>query len=302
MRLFITLLVGICWLGSTLPAHADSATTRLDTGTLAEKYPRLKADLAASIFASPILLNSTIGKDFAHGEVYAILDTPFTTLQQTLATPRQWCELAILHVNIKTCTYQQDKIRFFVGRKHYEPPEQAHPVQYTFQTQASTAAHLQLRLNAADGPLGTSDYQIGLEAVPIDGQRSFVHFTYRYRFGLVARLAMQTYLSTLGRSKVGFTITGTDDKGEPIYIQGLQGVIERNVMRYIFAIQSVVEAAKSPQEYQHTAQLVRWYAHISKYPAQLVELSRDEYLRNKQHEIQNQAMLQSRLEAIPADH
>ena len=141
---------------------------------------------------------------------------------------------------------------------------------------------IQVKLNAPDGPLGTSDYLITLEATAIDAEHSFIRFEYRYRFGYIGKLAMQTYLATLGRNKVGFTVTGTDDNDEPIYIKGLQGVIERNVMRYIFAIESVLEAKQRTSRFQH------WYNHIEEHPRQLVELTREDYLDNKQRELSNQ--------------
>ena len=110
----------------------------------------------------------------------------------------------------------------------------------------------------------------------------------------MGKLAMQTYLATLGRHKVGFTVTGTDDNDEPIYIKGLQGVIERNVMRYIFAIQSVLETRQTSE--QRTARFQHWYTHIEKHPRQLVELTREDYLDNKQRELSNQLDRQKTME------
>lgn len=298
----LTALVVCCMLVST--ASADTTTTLTATATLTAtkksaqattspsplitKYHQLKDQLAQSVFESPIVLNSEIVNGRAQGEVYALLDAPFAAIKETLSQTGEWCELAILHVNIKTCTYGEDQLNFFVGRKYYQPPSQAYALQYHFKKITRNDHLLNISLTAPEGPLGTSNYLIQLEAIPIDAQHSFIHFEYRYQFGFAARIAMQTYLATLGRDKVGFTQIGTNENGEPIYIKGLQGVTERNVMRYIFAIESVLEARKSPPEYRHTAQLVRWYAHIQQYPKQLVDLTREEYMDNKQRERSNQ--------------
>ena len=276
--------------------HADSAAqTAIPPSPLLAKYPQLKDQLAHSLFGSPILLNSKTGNTYAQGEVYAVLDAPFAAIEETLSQPAQWCELAILHVNIKTCTYHGDQLRFFVGRKHYQTPFQAYPLQYQFTKQPSDNHQLNIKLTAPEGPFNTSDYLIQLEAIPINAQTSFIHFQYRYKFGFMAKMAMQTYLATLGRDKVGFTQIGTNDDSEPIYIQGLQGVVERNVMRYIFAIESVLESRNSADEYRHTAQLVHWYAHIQKFPKQLADLTREEYMDNKQRERSNQLEAQKAL-------
>ena len=185
-------------------------------------------------------------------------------------------------------------MQLFVGRKHYQTPGKAFPLQYRFAQQANDH-QLSVKLTAHTGPFGTSDYLISLEATPIDEHHSFIHFQYHYQFGFMAKIAMQAYLATLGRKKVGFTVVDTDENGKAIYIKGLQGVIERNVMRYIFAIQSVLEARKSPDENRHTDQLARWYAHIQEYPRQLVELTREEYMGNKQRECRNQMEMQKAL-------
>jgi hypothetical protein len=279
----------------TGPAKAENASAQTPPPALVAKYHQLKDQLAHSVFGSPILLNSTTADNLARGEVYALLEAPFAALSETLSQPAQWCELAILHINIKTCLYRADQVQFFVGRKHYQTPDEAFALQYHFAQLANDNTYLNIKLNAPDGPLGTSDYLINLEAIPIDAQHSFIRFEYRYRFGFMANIAMQTYLNTLGRNKVGFTIIGTDKNADPIFIKGLQGVIERNVMRYIFAIQSVLEARKSAVEYRHTAQLVRWYAHIQEHPKQLVELAREEYMHNKQRERSNQLEMQKAL-------
>ena len=278
------------------PTDTPSQTaTVTSTSPLLAKYQQLKDQLAHSVFGSPILLNSETGKAHAQGEVYALLDAPFAAVEETLSQPAQWCELAILHVNIKTCTYHDDQLRFFVGRKHYQTPSQAYPLQYHFKKLADDDHQLSITLTAPDGPFDTSHYLIQLEAIPVDAQHSFIHFQYRYQFGFMAKMAMKTYLATIGRDKVGFTQIGTNDNGEPIYIKGLQGVVERNVMRYIFAIESVLEARNTAEEYRHTAQLEHWYAHIQKYPQQLIDLTREEYMDNKQRERRNQLEAQKAL-------
>ena len=66
-------------------------------------------------------------------------------------------------------------------------------------------------------------------------------------------------------------------------------------MRYIYAIQSVLDARKSPIEHRHTAQQMRWYAYIQEHPRQLVELSREKYMSNKQRERSNQLEAQKAL-------
>jgi hypothetical protein len=274
-------------------AIAESVMADPTSATLQVKYLQLNNKLEHSVFGEPLVLDSKTTDGDTRGEVYTVLNAPFAQLKDTLSDPKHWCQLTILHVNIKACTYHDgDRIKLYVGRKFYQTPSQAYPIEYRFQAMANNDHHLNVKLTAPSGPFGTSDYLLQLEAIPLDEQHSFMHLEYRYHFGFTARLAMQTYLLTLGRNKVGFTVTGVDDNGAPEYVQGLQGVVERNVMRYLYAIQSVLEASKSKPEYQQTARLVRWFAHINKFPKQLYPFSREEYLKEKHKEIKNQAALQ----------
>ena len=297
LTLFVVCLV--LYSGSTLAALfqlPDQCAISKDTNPpspLAIQYQTLVKQLQQSVFGEPMILTSETGDHYAQGEVYVVLKTPFYKLDRMLSQPEKWCELAILHQNIKTCLYSKneagkDQLQLYVGRKYYQEPSSAFPARYLFSVNETDPHTLNVNLSAPTGPLGTHDYQINLEAIAIDDHLSFVHFQYRYSYGFWADVAMKTYLATLGRKKVGFTVTGSDDNGEPIYIKGLKGVVERNVMRYIFAIQSVLEAGESPDESRQLEQLNRWYGHISKYPKQLVGLTREEYLDNKKREIKNQ--------------
>lgn len=260
---------------------------------LAAEYERVRPALAVSPFGQPLLLTAAIGERQAEGEVVGELNASFTTLAAGLSRPEQWCTLAILHLNIKACVHGPAQVRFYVGSKEYQSPDAAFPLQYRFQTPGLAPNYLSIALDAPDGPFGTRDYRITLEAIPLDERRSFIRFRYAYRFGTLARLAMTAYLATKARNKVGFTVSGRDEQGQPVYVQGLQGVEERNVMRYLIAIQSVLEdgaADRPPFE--------AWYAHTMRYERQLKELEREEYLTNKQRELENQLRLQ-RGETLP---
>lgn len=256
---------------------------------LLQTYHRLEAQLKDSAFGLPLVLRSEVKKQRVSGKAYAVLATPFADLRRSFDSRAQWCALAILHVNIKACTYDRQHIKFYVGRKEYQPPGAAFELRYRFHSLTQAADQLHIQLKAAKGPFDTENYDIELQAVAIDAEHSFIYFRYQYDVGWIARAAMKTYLATLGRNKVGFTTLRHDEDGKPVYIRGIHGVIERNVMRYVLAIQAMLEA-KTPQQ-----RFERWYTLTEHYPRQLVELSRKEYLDNKEHEYRNQLALQSEL-------
>ena len=98
-----------------------------------------------------------------------------------------------------------------------------HKVAFRYSVPTANPDYLRVKMAADSGPLGTRDYQLVIEATPLDAKRSFIHLSYSYSYGIAARVAMQGYLSTLGRDKVGFSITGQGDSGKPVYVGGLRG-------------------------------------------------------------------------------
>ncbi|MBL1278484.1 MAG: hypothetical protein COB30_020610 [Ectothiorhodospiraceae bacterium] len=310
------LIVFFCTSG---PAQADTgrknsaATGSTDNNTplppsnivispLTAKYQQLKKELAGSIFSSPILISSTSNNDYDSAEVYALLNAPFSALTETLSQPQKWCELAILHSHIKSCLYNDTHVTLFVGQKQYATPEQASPISYVFAHPNNSPQQLDITLTADEGPLSTSDYRIRFQAVPIDDEHSFVYFQYQYHAGFLANIAMKSYLATLGRHKVGFTTTNTSSNANTdetaattTYINGARGVIERNIIRYIFAIQSVLETRHLSENVRYPAQLKSWYARVQQHPEQFnLGLSLDEYNTNKLRELKNQQAAQAK--------
>ena len=145
-----------------------------------------------------------------------------------------------------------------------------------------------MELNAGKGPLGTHDYLIRIEATPVEDGRTFFHLTYAYAFGITGRLAMKGYLTTTGRDKVGFTVTGKQRNGQPAYVTGLRGVVERNTMRYYLSIEAYLAALASPPKYQLEKRLLYWHNATDQYARQLHEVELNDYLKMKRREYQRQ--------------
>jgi len=105
---------------------------------------------------------------------------------------------------------------------------------------------------------------------------------------MAARLAMQTYLATIGRDKIGFSIVGKDADGKPVFVDGVRGVVERNTMRYFLAIEAYLGAYTAPASDQIEKRLRDWFAATERYTPQLHEMERADYLDMKRHEVQRQ--------------
>lgn len=271
-----------------LPAHGEGDSGNANSnasGALPQRLEALRPQLARSPFGRPLVLQSNNADAAPQGDVYAVVDHPIGEVVQALGKPAQWCGVLLLQTNVKRCGADEGALEVGVTRKYTDTPDSAQPMRFAWQQRAATPMHLSVELHAASGPLGTSNYRLRFEAVPAGPQKSFVHLSYGYEAGIAARFATSAYLSTSGRDKVGFTVTGKDGQGKPLYVGGMQGVAERNTMRYFLAIDAYLDTAALPPGERVERRLREFHAALEKYPAQLHETQLDEYLALKRREV-----------------
>jgi hypothetical protein len=263
-----------------------------DAAALRARHGALREQLAGNVFQRALVLESVQNANDLKGDVYAVIDQPFEVLSPALQGREHWCELLILHLNVKHCSSTgkagAEVLSLVVGRKFDQPLEDAYRVDFDFNMPSIAPDYLRVQMSADTGPLSTRNYRLALEAVPLDAKRSFVHMSYSYAYGMAARMAMQGYLATVGRDKVGFSIVGKGEDGKPLYIDGVRGVVERNTMRYFLAIEAYLGAMDAPAAEQVEKRLRDWYSAVDRYPRQLHELERNEYLEMKRREVQRQ--------------
>ncbi|MEP7084084.1 MAG: hypothetical protein ABI854_05055, partial [Betaproteobacteria bacterium] len=257
------------------------------------RYAALKVEFANNAFQRPIHLVSTEGRDSVTGEIFAVLNAPFATASSVLEKPGHWCDILILHLNNKYCRPSANDGRTIlnvsVGRKGEQALSDAYRVNFAFRVAAKSPEYLHVDLVARDGPLSTHDYQVVLEATPADDGLTFIRLSYGYSFGIVGQLAMRTYLNTLGRDKVGFSVTRDAGKS-PQPVGGMRGAVERNTMRYYLAIEAFLGALSTPPATRLEKSARDWFAATEAYPRQLHEIDQNEYLTMKRKEIARQQM------------
>ena len=269
-----------------LPAAASAQ----DAAALRTRHTALQEKFANNQFGRPLVLESVETSGDLKGDVYAVVDHPFPMVQQALQSAEHWCDILILHLNVKRCRASgaaAKTLNLSVGRKFDQPIEDAYQLNFAYRVVAATNDYLQVQLTADEGPLSTKNYRIQVEAVPVDAKRSVVHMSYAYGYGFAARMAMQTYLATLGSAKVGFTILDRKD-GKPVYQAGVLGLLERNTMRYYLAIDAYLSAYSLPAADQFEKRIREWYASTERYAAQLHEMEQNEYLDMKRKEMRRQ--------------
>lgn len=285
--------VGCVLLG--LAAWLVPLAAQADAAGLQARYAQLRGQLKPNAHGHSLVVDSSEQQDRLTGDVSAVLDHPFAAVQTALKSPASWCEVMILPFNTKYCHAVDGAdgpaLLLRIGRKVDQPLNRTYKLLLAWRSVASTPDYFETRMDAGDGPMGTRDYRIVLAAIPLDGNRTFVRLTYSYGFGFSGRVAMQAYLGTVGADKVGFTVVGKEANGEPQYIGGVRGAIERTAMRYYLAIDAYVDSLKAPPGQQLDRRIQSWYAATDRYPRQLREMDRPTYVAMKRQEVERQQQL-----------
>ncbi|MDM7941372.1 MAG: hypothetical protein QUV35_01970 [Hydrogenophaga sp.] len=273
---------------SSLPAGAQTPSP----DALRARFAALRDQGADPLAERSVYLRSTESADRMQGEVHALINQPFERVREELGKADSWCDVLILHINMKYCravrTAGGEELVSGVGRKFDQPLSEVHWVRFGFKVAADRSDHLLVELRAPSGPLSTRDYRIVVEAVPQPEGQSLVRMTYSYGFGTAARWAMKTYLATLGSGKSGFSVVGRTANGQPIRVEGVRGVVERNTLRYYLALQSHLQSRGAPGAGEWRQSLALWFNATERHAEQLHEMERADYVAMKLKEVRRQ--------------
>lgn len=263
-------------LGTACLLAFTSLQAQADAGSLKARYGELREQLRSNSYGRQMHIDSTEANSTLQGDVYAVLDHPYETVKDALQDPAAWCDIMMLPFNTKACQASGRQLSVRIGRKHTQPVDQAYGLDFSFNNASTTANYFETRVTAPEGPVGTKDYRIQVEAVPIEGGKTFMHMRYSYGFGAMGRMAMQAYLSTVGADKVGFTANG------------VRGTVERNAMRYYLAIDSYLDTMDAPSAERVEKRINHWFTASERYPKQLREMDRNTYVTMKRQEYSRQ--------------
>ena len=164
-------------------------------------------------------------------------------------------------------------------------------MKFEYHVNELQAGYFHILLNAPEGPFHTKDHRVELEAIPFDQVRTFIHLRYSFRYGALVYLALKLF----GGDKTGFTVVGTDSDGNPVYVKGLQGEVERTVVCYYLANLAYMDTLEVPAEQRFEKRISRWYDLASLYKKQLIEMEKEEYFTSKRQDRTASLALQGEL-------
>ncbi|MCX7171039.1 MAG: hypothetical protein NTY41_12335, partial [Proteobacteria bacterium] len=135
---WLTRLLLVCAAGIACSAlaQADPAST------LRDKYAALADQLRQNQFKRPLVLNSAETQNSLQGDIYAIVDYPFSAVKDGLNNPQHWCEVMILHINTKYCHAAEGAtdtiLSINLGKKTYEELADTSRVKFDYHLAAAT--------------------------------------------------------------------------------------------------------------------------------------------------------------------
>lgn len=263
---------------------------------LTEKYNKVEKELGKSPFPVPFFIESAVSKNASRVDIYGIVNYPFDLVKKEFLVPANWCEVVLPHVKVGACTYKKVNdtwlLNIYNVDKISEPPEDAYQMKFEYRVSGLQARYFDVLLTAHEGPFHTKEHQFGLEAMPLSEGTTFIHLRYSYRYSALTYLLMKLF----GGSKVGFSVTGTDNNGSPVYVDGLRGSVERDVACYYLAILAYLDTLKSPSEQRYQKRISEWYDLTARFKKQLLEMEKEEYLTHKKKGREGQLKLQSGLD------
>jgi hypothetical protein len=286
--------------------RAATSSTALDTEhsdkpvhiapkALVDKYNKVEKELGKSPFSIPFFIESAVSKNASRVDIYGTVNYPFDPIKKEFLVPANWCDVVLPHVKVGACTYRKVNdtwlLNIYNVDKFSAPLEDAYQMKFEYRVSALQAGYFDILLTAQKGPFHTKDHQFRLEAIPLRKDTTFIHLRYSYRYGSLAYLFMKLF----GGSKVGFSVTGTDSNGNPVYVEGLRGSVERDVVCYYLAILAYLDTREIPAGQRFEKQIGRWYDLAALYKKQLLDMGKEEYLTRKRKDRESQQKLQETL-------
>lgn len=267
---------------------------------LDKKLQQLTGNIKNKPFPIALLFDTEYRDGLGKTHLYLLSNIRYATFVNFFKQ-NTWCNALILQIHIKACRqYENKKLDIYLGTDNYAEPDDVFKFEYKIVKQTLEKDYLHIAMKADDGPMDSENYHIGVEIIPAKNGKSLVHFYLRARYGIFTRTAMGAYLLTSGSDKIGFTNVSKDPSDEPVYQRGVEGILERNAMRYVLAFFAYLESnPRGDSDNWFQTSLQRWHRYTEQFHKQLYEISLQDYVDLKKREYQNQLKLLSPTAQFP---
>ncbi len=132
----------------TVPVDAAATLPPDSAEALLAQHAVLRERLERSPLPQHLYVESYDRPDSSGGDVYGVVDYPIALVSEALSDPADWCDVLILHLNVKYChPVSRDGrtvLSVAIGRKHEQPLASHFPRLFRLQ-RLSVAARLPRR-------------------------------------------------------------------------------------------------------------------------------------------------------------
>lgn len=290
-RLIFTVLVTY----SVVAAASVYGNSALQRQKILSQYLSISKQRAPVVPQSSIYIESKDDDKHLAIELYVYMTYQYRDISGLLASTESLCELFMLILNVKGCVHGNKKgertIRLYAGSKGYTPKYRIMQLNALHRVEHRDQHYILARLMAKADKSGNREFEASMEATSYKSG-TLVHIMALYRPTFASRIATGTYLRTLGRKKVGFSVIGKGKSGEPVYIKGMPAMIERNAVRSILALEACLAHRESDEQVRLQSRLARWAKLTASHPRQLYVMSQTEYISMKIREQDRQKQWQ----------
>ncbi len=259
------------------------------------KYHDIEKELENNSGPVPFYIESSENKNAAHVDIYGTIKYPFEIVQNEFLVPTNWCDILLPHPDVRACTYKKVNdtwlLNIYNVDNSSELLEDAYQMKFIYRVSALQPVYFDVVLTAHEGPSHTKDHQFRLEAIPLGKNITFIHLRYSFGYSALGYFLMKIF----GGSRTGFSITGTDSAGNPVYVEGLRGSVERYVVCDYLAIVAYFDTLKSPPDQRFERRISQWYDLTTHFKEQLLEMKEEKYLADKSQDWKSQQRLQGDL-------
>ena len=244
-----------------------------DAAALQARHAALREQLASNQFQRPLYLRVDRECRRAQRRHLCADEQPYAVVGPALQGMDHWCDILILHLNVKSCRASTPKAgdthKPEHRRKFDQPLADAYPVEFLYEVVAARPDYLQVTLERRKRAAGHQPLpHRARSGAQLDARRSFLHLSYSYAYGTAARVAMQGYLATIGRDKVGFSVVGQQSQRSSPSTSAARAAWS-SATRCATTWRSKPTSARCRRRRQEQLEkrLSDWYAGVERYPA-----------------------------------
>ena len=263
--------------------------------SLLDKYHEIKTELDKNSGPVSFYVESSVNKNASRVDIYGIMKYSFDIVKKELLIPTNWCRIVLSHPDVRACTYEKVNdswlLNIYHSDKFSEPFEDAYQMKFVYLVSALQPVYFDVALAAHKGPYHTKDHEFGFEAIPLGENMTFMHLRYSFRYSALGYFFMKIF----GGTKIGFSIIGTDRDGNPVYAEGLRGLVERDVVCYCLATLAYFDTLDVPYDQRFESRIRQWYALTVPFKKQFYDMTKEEYLTYKSKDWESQRRLQADL-------